>query len=149
LPAGADAGAVRQDREGDMAARVTGTFTVAGWDESTYAEFDGGGKLTKAHVTFGLEGDLQAQADWDAVMCYQSDGTAAFTGFQRTVGRLDGREGGFVLRADGTFQNGEARTSWEVVPGLATGDLRGLSGTGVAVSTGGSGGTFSFDYELG
>lgn len=129
-------------------AQAAGTFTVAGWDESTYEELDGGGKLTKAHVTFGFDGDLVADGGWEAVMCYRDDGTAAFTGFQRTTGRLGGREGSFVLRADGTFAGGEARTDWEVVEGSATGELSGLRGTGTAISTGGSGGTFSFDYQL-
>jgi hypothetical protein len=129
-------------------AQATGTFTVTDWNESTYEELEGGAKLTKAHVTFGFDGDLAGQGGWEAVMCYRADGTAAFTGFQRTVGKLGGREGSFVLRADGTFEGGEARSNWRVVDGSATGELRGLSGAGSAITTGGSGGTFSFDYEL-
>ncbi|SRR6266487_657929 len=132
-----------------MTAQATGTFTVSSWDESTYTELDGGAKLTKAHVTFGLTGDLEGEGQWEALMCYRDDGTAEFTGFQHTVGKLGGREGGFVLRADGTFENGEARTSWQVIPGSATGGLRGLTGSGHAISTSAPGGTFSFDYELG
>jgi hypothetical protein len=126
---------------------ASGSFTVMSWDEDTYAELDGGGKLTKARVSFGFSGDLEARGDWDAVMCYRQDGTARFTGFQRTVGKLDGREGSFVLRADGTFEGGEARSQWQVVEGSASGDLAGLRGTGSAVA-GGPGGTFTFDYEL-
>ncbi len=132
-----------------MTAHVTGTFTVSGWDENTCEDLDGGGKLTKAHVTFGFDGGLAGEGRWEAVMCYRPDGTAAFAGFQRTTGKLDGREGSFVLRADGTFEGGEALTTWQVVEGSATGELQGLRGTGTAVSTGGPGGTFSFDYEIG
>ena len=130
-------------------AEAKGSFTVSAWDENTYEELASGGKLTKAHVTFGFDGDLQAQGGWEAVMCYGPDGTASFTGFQRTTGKLGGREGSFVLRADGSFENGEARTSWEVVEGSATGELQGLRGTGSAVSNAAPGGTFTFDYELG
>jgi hypothetical protein len=132
-----------------MTDQATGTFTVSGWDESTCEDLEGGGKLTKAHVTFGFDGDLVAVGGWEAVMCYRQDGTAAFTGFQHTTGTLAGRTGGFVLRADGTYQGGEAKTTWEVVEGSASGELRGLRGTGTAISTGGSGGTFTFAYELG
>ena len=131
-----------------MAAQAKGTFTVAGWDENTYQELEHGGKLTKAHVTFGFDGDLQAQGGWEAVMCYQPDGTASFTGYQHTTGELSGRRGTFVVRADGTFSGGQARTNWEVVDGSGTGDLRGLRGTGTAVTTGGSGGDFTLEYEL-
>ena len=34
----------------------------------------------------------------------------AFTGFQRMTGTLGGKKGSFVLRADGTFADGQART---------------------------------------
>ncbi|MGI9008879.1 MAG: DUF3224 domain-containing protein [Streptosporangiaceae bacterium] len=131
-----------------MTERATGTFTVAGWDESTYEEIDGGGKLTKAHVTFGLDGALTGDASWEAVMCYRPDGTADFTGYQLVTGQIGSRKGSFVVRADGGFTDGVARTTWQVVDGSATGDLAGLRGSGEAVTTGGSGGDFTFDYEL-
>ena len=53
-----------------MARQATGSFKVTGWDEDTYEELQEGGKLTKAHVTFGLDGELAGEATWDAVMCY-------------------------------------------------------------------------------
>ena len=65
-----------------MGTQATGTFTVAGWDESTYAELGDGGKLTKAHVTFGFDGDLKAEGGWEAVMCYRAEHAS-----------LQGREG--------------------------------------------------------
>ncbi len=82
-------------------------------------------------------------------MCYCDDGTATFTGFQRNVGTLGGRTGTFVLRADGTFENGEAKSTWQVVDGSATGDLRGLTGSGHAIATATPPGNFTFEYELG
>ncbi|HEX9064862.1 MAG TPA: DUF3224 domain-containing protein [Streptosporangiaceae bacterium] len=132
-----------------MTEHVTGTFTVAGWDENTFEEIEGGGKLTKAHVTFGLAGELKGEANWEAVMCYGQDGTAVFTGYQRVTGSLGSRKGTFVVRADGGFTDGVATTAWQVVDGSATGELAGLRGSGEAVTTGGSGGDFTLDYELG
>src|SRR5262249_57992128 len=112
------------EQGGDMSTRAKGTFSVSSWDETTYEELGNGGKLTKAHVKFGFDGDLQAEGGWEAVMCYGQDGTASFTGFQHTSGALSGKRGDFVLRADGTFSDGQARTYWQVVQGSATGDLR-------------------------
>jgi hypothetical protein len=132
-----------------MTAQAKGTFTVAGWEEDTYSELADGGKLTTAHVTFDLDGDLFGQGAWQAVMCYLPDGAASFTGFQHTTGKLAGREGSFVVRADGTFENGVASTTWQVVDGSGTGGLLGLRGTGSAVTTGTSGGDFALEYELG
>ena len=125
-----------------------GTFAVTSWDEATYEELESGGKLTKARVAFGFSGDLEGQGDWDALMCYRDDGTAAFTGFQRTTGKVGGRQGSFVLRADGTFEGGVARSTWQVVDGSGSGELSGLRGTGEAVADGGLGGTFRLEYEL-
>ena len=132
-----------------MEEHASGTFTVSAWDEGTCDETDGGGKLTRARVTFGFDGDLAGEGTWEAVMCYRPDGTADFAGFQRTSGTLAGRKGTFVVRADGTFTGGEARTTWQVVDGSATGELAGLRGGGSAVSTGGHGGTFTLGYEIG
>lgn len=127
---------------------ATGAFTVSSWDENTYEELDGGGKLTKATVGFAFTGDLEAQGQWDAVMCYRDDGTASFTGYQRTTGTLGGRTGSFVVRGDGTYSDGEARTTWQVEAGSGTGELRGLSGSGQAVATATPPGSYTLEYEL-
>jgi Protein of unknown function (DUF3224) len=55
---------------------------------------------------------------------------ATYTGYERFSGTLDGREGSFVLRLEGGFEDGAARTTWTVVEGTATGDLTGLQGEG-------------------
>jgi Protein of unknown function (DUF3224) len=131
-----------------MAKQATGSFTVKGWEEDTFEELEAGGKLTKAHVTFGLDGQLTGEATWDAVMCYRPDGTAEFTGYQRVSGHLGSRPGSFVVRADGSFADGVARTAWRVIEGSCTGELAGLRGSGEAVTTSGAGGDFTLDYEL-
>ena len=130
-------------------ARAAGTFTVVSWDESTYQELGGDAKLTKATVTFGLHGDITGEASWDSVMCYRPDGTAAYTGFQRVQGELAGVEGSFVVRADGEYAGGEARSRWQVIEGSGTGGLAGLTGSGEAVASATPPGRFTLDYDLG
>lgn len=130
-------------------AQASGSFTVKSWDENTYQELDGDAKLTKASVAFAFEGDLTAAATWDAVMCYRPDGSAVFTGYQQMTGQLGGREGSFVLLADGEYVSGEARSRWQVVAGTGTGGLAGLTGSGSAVASATPPGTYSFDYDLG
>lgn len=132
-----------------MSRHAEGTYTVISWDENTYQELDGSAKLTRATVAYHVVGDLTAEAAWDAVMYYRDDGTAVFTGFQRMVGTLDGRSGSFVMRADGSYGDGEAKSTWEVIDGSATGELAGLRGVGTAVATSTPPGTYSFDYEMG
>ncbi len=133
-----------------MTEHATGTFKVTSWDENTYEELDGKEKLTRASMVFGYTGDLEATGKSETLMFYREDGTAAYIGLEHMIGRLGGRSGGFVLRAEGAFQNGAARTTWHVVAGSGSGDLRGLRGTGTAVAESGQpGGTFTLDYDLG
>lgn len=130
-------------------AHAAGTFTVRSWDENTYQELGGGAKLTKATVTFGLHGDITGEATWDSVMCYRPDGTAVYTGFQRVQGELAGVDGSFVVRADGEYADGKARSRWQVVEGSGTGGLAGLTGSGEAVAAATPPGSFTLDYDLG
>lgn len=129
--------------------QATGTFTVASWDENTYQDLGDGAKLTKATVTFGMDGDITGKGTWDALMCYRPDGTAVFTGLQRIEGQLGGVDGSFVVRADGEYADGEARSRWQVISGTGTGGLAGLTGSGESVATATPPGGFTLDYELG
>ncbi len=132
-----------------MTEHAQGTFTVAGWDESTYQELDGPGKLTKARMTFDFSGELTGRGVAETVMCYREDGTAVYTGLQHMVGQVAGRSGSYVLRADGVYDGTQAQTDWEVVEGSGTGELAGLRGTGSSVAASTPPGTFTFDYDLG
>lgn len=128
--------------------QATGTFTVASWDESTYQDLGDGAKLTKATITFGMEGDITGKGTWDALMCYRPDGTAVFTGIQRIQGQLAGIDGSFVVQADGEYAAGEARSRWHVISGTGTGGLAGLTGTGESVASATPPGRFTLDYDL-
>ena len=109
--------------------KATGTFTIKGWDEQPYAEAEGAPKLTHARVTISYRGELEGEGTYGLLMVYnQADAT--YTGYERFSGTLDGREGSFVLRLEGGFEDGAARTTWTVVEGTGTGDLTGLTGEG-------------------
>ena len=62
-----------------MTVHAEGAFTVQSWDESTYQELGGAAKLSKARMTFGYRGELQAEGTSDTLMCYADDGTAPAT----------------------------------------------------------------------
>jgi hypothetical protein len=109
--------------------RATGSFTIKTWDEQPWAELEEAPKLTHASVTIAYTGDLEGEGTYRLLMAY--DGAdATYTGYERVAGALDGRSGSFVLRLDGGFEGGAARTSWTVVEGSGTGDLAGLKGEG-------------------
>jgi Protein of unknown function (DUF3224) len=132
-----------------MTAHAEGKFQVTSWEENTDEELGGGAKLTKARITQDFTGDLEATGTWEALMCYGQDGTASFLGYQRMAGRLGGRTGSFVLETNGTYDGKEAKTTWSVVPGSGTDELRDLRGSGTAVAGHEPPGSFTLDYDLG
>jgi len=131
-----------------MTTHAAGTFHMTNWDEDTYEKLEGEAKLTKATILQDFSGDLEASGSWETLMCYRDDGTAVYLGFQRMVGRLGGKEGSFVLRAEGTFDGNEARSEWSVVDGSATGELEGLRGEGRSAAPHGPDGTYELDYDI-
>ena len=92
-----------------MATQATGRFRISSWDEDTYGELDGGGKLSRAAVEQAFEGDIEGTGAVQWLMCYRGDDTADFVGLQSVDGTVGGRSGSFVLRTSGTFDGSEAR----------------------------------------
>ncbi len=129
-------------------AHAEGRFTVSGWDESTVQELADPAKVTRASITQEFEGDLVATGRAELVMLYADDGTASFVGVQHVAGTLDGREGGFVLQAQGGFDGADATTAWSVAPGSGTGELAGLAGTGTSSVGRTPPGRYALDSEL-
>lgn len=128
--------------------KASGTFHVDSWNEHTYGELDGGGKLTRASVTQTFAGDISGQGSVEYLMCSAPGGATAVLGLQRVDGRIGDRSGSFVLQTVGAFDGREVQGAWSVVPGSATGALAGLRGEGVFAAPLHSDASFSLDYEL-
>lgn len=124
-------------------------FAIKTWDEKPYSEAQGLPRLTRATVTKTFTGDLEGEGQVEYLMVYRDDGSASFVGLERVVGRLGGRTGSFVLQRTGVFEGGQAKESYVVVTGSATGELQGLSGEGRSAVGHGLEHPFSLDYELG
>lgn len=133
-----------------MSIYATGTFETKTWDEKTYDEIEGGGKLTRVRVTNSFRGDVQAESTLEYLMVYPDEKTASFVGLERIVGRIGDRSGSFVLQQSGTWEGGVVKCAWFVVPGSGTGDLRGLRGQGGFVWDGqhGQPTPFTLDYDF-
>ena len=109
---------------------LNGTFNLASWNEDTVQVLEGDRKLTRAIVTQTFTGDLEGDGWVEWLMCYAEDGTARFVGMQRIEGAADGRTGSVVLETSGDFNGSEAVGTWTVLPGSATGELVGITGSG-------------------
>jgi hypothetical protein len=124
------------------------TFQVTGWDEKTYQEIEGAAKLSHAKVTQSYSGAIEGTGSVDYLMSYTVGGTATFVGLERVSGRIDGRDGTFVIHHNGSYSEGKARSSWSVVAGSGTGDLRALRGNGNYVAGHGEPAQVSFTYAF-
>ena len=122
-------------------------FAIKAWDEKPYSEGPDLPKLTRASVRKTFTGDLEGDGHVEYLMVYGPDGSAVFVGLERVVGRVAGKAGTFVLRRVGTFEGGEARETYSIVPGSATGELRGLRGEGTSAVGHGNEHPFVLDYD--
>jgi hypothetical protein len=91
---------------------------------------------------------MEGEGHVEYLMMYRSDGSAAFVGLERFVGRIGSKSGTFVLQRTGVFESGQARESYSVVHDSATGELRGLRGEGTSTLGHGTEFPFTLNYEL-
>lgn len=131
-----------------MDTRAAGVFEISGWDEAPYDEREGV-RLSRALVTKTFSGDIEGESVAELLLAYGAEeGSAAYVGVERVVGRVHGRSGSFVLRHSATMERGEGEAGVSVVPDSGTGELRGLRGEAhISVEPGG-GHTFTLDYIL-
>ncbi|HET7789336.1 MAG TPA: DUF3224 domain-containing protein [Gemmatimonadales bacterium] len=123
-------------------------FAIKSWDEKPYSEGQGQPKLTRASVAKSYTGDIEGDAQVEYLMMYRGDGSAAFVGLERVVGKIGAKRGAFVLQRTGVFEDGQAKESYSVIPGSATGDLQGLRGEGHSAVGHGMEHPFTLSYEL-
>ena len=109
------------------------SFEVKTWDEKPYSELDNGAKFTRASVSKSFSGDIDGEGTVVYLMFYPGDGSASFVGLEHVIGRLGDRAGSFVLQHTGADDGATTKSTYFVVPGSGTGDLRGLRGEGRSV----------------
>jgi Protein of unknown function (DUF3224) len=123
-------------------------FAIKSWDEKAYSEGQDLPRLTRASVAKTFTGDIEGEGQVEYLMMYRTDGSANFVGLERFVGRIGGKIGSFVLERTGVFESGQAKESYSVIPGSATGELRGLRGDGSSAVGHGTEHPFRLNYEL-
>ena len=131
-----------------MSKTAQGTFEIKDWDEKTYQQLDGGGKLTQAKVTQIFTGDIQGEGSVIWQMAYTDPKTATFVGIQRIVGSIAGKKGSFLIETHGTFDGKTAQGDWALIENSGTDDLAGISGEGTFGAPHGSTADYQIDYEL-
>ena len=132
----------------NMKKSANARFAITNWEEKPYGEGPDRPRLTRASVTKTFSGDIEGEGQVEYLMMYRDDGSATFVGLERVVGRIEGKSGTFVLQRIGVFENGQAKESYSVIPGSATGELQGLLGNGSSAVGHGMEHPFTLNYEL-
>lgn len=86
--------------------------------------------LMEIHLSETFTGDMEGESPVRALQVQREDQSAWLVSMQRFRGKLDGREGSFVLQGSEIVQNGRIKATWIVVPESGTGDLSRLRGEG-------------------
>ena len=131
-----------------MKKTASARFAIKSWDEKPYSEGDNLPKLTRASVIKTYTGDIIGDGQVEYLMMYRSDGTATFVGLERVTGQIAGKSGSFVLQRTGVFEGGQAKETYSVIPGSASGGLRGLVGDGTSSVGHGMEHPFTLSYEM-
>lgn len=135
-----------------MSAHQNTEFEIKSWDEKTWEgvpwDQQPGAKLTRAYVRRAFHGHLEGEGTVEYLMSYHEEGPTYFVGLERVVGKLGGRAGSFVLQHTGTAEGEVVKSTWSVVPGSGTGDLRGLRGEGSSTLKHAERYPFPLDYHF-
>jgi hypothetical protein len=113
--------------------RAVSTFVNHLHEAETYDEREGA-TLGRIHIERRFQGDLEGEATADLLTATAENGAAVYLALDRISGRLDGREGSFVLHR-GVLSAGRAEIDGAIVPGSGTGELKGITGQGRSRST--------------
>jgi hypothetical protein len=110
-----------------MAETVTGTFDITAQDRP-YDEAEGG-RLMHGTGQKVFRGGIEGTSRIELIKAVSPvPGSAAYVGFERVVGAVQGRAGTFVLRHTGLMDRGDAALEVVVVPDTGTGELTGIAG---------------------
>ena len=93
-------------------------------------------------------GDLDAESKGEMLTAMtQVEGSAGYVAIEQVNGKLEGKSGTFVLQHYGIMDQGSEHLLLDVVPGSATGELAGLSGS-MQIIREGDQHIYVFDYRL-
>ncbi|WP_420935630.1 DUF3224 domain-containing protein [Alteromonas sp. A081] len=107
-----------------------GVFTITQWNEEVIKEKCNQVKTVHASVVQAYEGDMKGEGHVEFIMSYKTGDSACFVGFEEFIGVIDGRRGTVTFKHDGSFEDGVARSAFNVVAETATGELSGVNLTG-------------------
>ena len=127
--------------------RAAGSFDVK-LAAQAHVEGVGDASIGRMALDKQFHGSLDAHS-LGQMLAFRSSvaGSAGYVAMERVVGKLDGREGSFVLQHSGTMDRGASSLVLTVVPDSGTDALAGISGSMRIIIADGKH-SYEFDYSL-
>ena len=108
---------------------VSGEFTVKLNPIGGYATGQDGVNLGRMSIDKEFSGALEALSQGEMLSAMTAtQGSAGYVAIEQVVGKLNGKQGSFVLQHFGTMDKGAERLILEVVPDSGAGELEGVTG---------------------
>src|SRR4051794_38883845 len=130
-----------------MPLHATSAFTITGWEPTPIDDRDSV-SLTLTRVTKTFTGDLEGTSVAELLMAGAPNDSAAYVGFERIEGKLNGRTGSFILHHNAVSARGEQSATWTIMADSGTGELQGISGAAQIVIEPDGGHILLLDYDL-
>jgi len=127
--------------------RAVSTFVNHRHDAETYDDREGAA-LGRIHIERSFQADLEGEATAELLTARAENGAAVYLALDRISGRLDGREGSFVLQHRGVLSADRAEIDGAIVPGSGTGELKGITGQGAITVDDEGTHRLTLDYEF-
>jgi len=132
-------------KETTMTAR--GTFDVKVTQQPQ--DDSAGGPFGRLFLDKQFHGDLEGASKGQMLAAGTAvEGSGAYVAFELVTGRLNGKQGSFILQHKGTMRKGVYKLSVTVVPDSGTGELAGIAGAMTIIIEGGKH-SYEFEYTLG
>lgn len=116
--------------------KITGEFQITDWKENVEHDFDDGSKLSSALVKQCYQGDIQGDSVVKYQMAYDANGQAQFLGFETFSGQYNEASCRLILKHDGCFEKGVARSEFVIIESASDKSLVGLKGQFETLSDG-------------
>jgi hypothetical protein len=127
--------------------RAVAIFTNETHEAEAYEKAPGV-ELGRMHITRRFTGDLEGESTAELLTATTPEGSAVYLGLDRITGRLDDREGSFVLQHGGEIDANGPTTWGKILAASAAGALAGLRGTSeISVDEDGTH-RLTLEYEL-
>ncbi|WP_144393402.1 DUF3224 domain-containing protein [Pleionea sediminis] len=127
---------------------ISGKFDVTLNPLDTYATSQNSIKLGRMAIDKTFYGELSAKSTGEMLNTrLPVEGSAGYVAVEFVTGKLNGKDGSFVLQHYGTMSKDGQNLILEVVPDSGIGELQGLSGSmSIQIENGQH--FYTFEYEL-